>query len=924
MERRTAAKWLFVIALACFGFLGFSSAASAQEGTTVQGTQSSDASTAETGTVGGSNTAAFNGGPSASGGTGASAQQLGSNTGTVSQSGTAKSGDPVAGSQVTGVVGSNATIQNQNSATAPSAVSGDVAMANTAAVVLGPSATTDAGAAQAAQIGDNRADVTQSFTAQTGDAVAGSQVTGIVGGGEHTVQNQNSVDGAGTALSGDLDLVSVVAVVSGPLATSGDGDAQAGQIGSNDAVITQAVEASTGDAVYGSQVTGIVGGSATVQQQNAADGLGAEIGSGDTTVTVLAIVVSGPFAQAVGGDAQASQNGDNTADLLQDVEVASGDAVGGSQVTGAVGDEGGFLVVQNQQASDDFVVDSGDVTVGGGAVVIAGALASSTAGLQVPSGDAQASQIGDNDVAIAQDIEIGSGDAVAGSQVTGAVGYSDVTVQNQNSADFNTATSGDVEVDDFAALVVAGPVASSEDGDAQASQFGDNDLSVAQEITITTGDAVAGGQVTGVVATGSEVVIQNQNAGDGNVATSGSILDADLTVGLVAGPVAAAPAGDAQATQFGDNSIVADQSVEISTGDAVAGSQVTGVVAGDHADITVQNQNSGDGNIATSGTMFDADLTVIVNAGPLAAGEISLHTDPAELEILAAGDDAQASQIGDNSIDVAQSVNVGTGDAVAGSQVTGVVAGHGSDITIQNQNSAADNFATSGNVEEVIVDASIGAGPTASAFDDAQAEQIGDNSVTATQSVEVATGDAVSGSQVTGVVAGWGSDVTIQNQNASEFNIATSGSVLLAENNLDVNAGPSATSEEGDAQAQQFGDNDLVFAQEAIVSSGDAVAGSQVTGVVGGNEAVIQVQGTDEGSGALSGTVFATNTAGGGLTASAVAPLGDADAQQIGDGTFDGVQDLTFESGDAVAGSQVTGQVGTGGTSATTRVSGMI
>jgi hypothetical protein len=119
------------------------------------------------------------------------------------------------------------------------------------------------------------------------------------------------------------------------------------------------------------------------------------------------------------------------------------------------------------------------------------------------------------------------------------------------------------------------------------------------------------------------------------------------------------------------------------------------------------------------------------------------------------------------------------------------------------------------------------------------------------------------------------------------------------------------------------GNNSLVFSQDAVVASGDAVAGSQVTGVVGGNEAVLQLTGSDTGSVATSGTVVASNTAGGFLTSTAVAG-GNADAQQIGDGFFDGTQTLDFGSGDAVAGSQVTGQVGTAGTSETITVSGML
>src|SRR5262249_40645954 len=137
---------------------------------------------------------------------------------------------------------------------------------------VGPYANASDGPANASQLGDNSLELTQTAQVSTGDAVGGSQVTGIVGGGEHTVQNQNTAAcGDECARSGDIGSVDTFnegdAVV-GPTAISDADEVQASQVGDNDAVIEQSIGAQTGDALFGAQVTGVVGGSATVQNQN--------------------------------------------------------------------------------------------------------------------------------------------------------------------------------------------------------------------------------------------------------------------------------------------------------------------------------------------------------------------------------------------------------------------------------------------------------------------------------------------------------------------------------------------------------------------------------------------------------------------------------------------------------------------------------
>src|SRR5262249_33636913 len=153
------------------------------------------------GPVAGMNAAAIGAGPAAAGVLGTSqSQQLGDNAVSVNQSSTAKSGDSVAGSQVTGSVGGNATVPKQKRSIRAVALSGPAVVSNVAVVNAGPKAGTLGSTAQVGQFGDNSVTAIQKSEAVTGDAVAGSQVTGAVGSGA-TVQNSNSSFG-GLAITG--------------------------------------------------------------------------------------------------------------------------------------------------------------------------------------------------------------------------------------------------------------------------------------------------------------------------------------------------------------------------------------------------------------------------------------------------------------------------------------------------------------------------------------------------------------------------------------------------------------------------------------------------------------------------------------------------------------------------------------------------
>lgn len=721
---RSLARMLVVAALACFGLLGLAAMAFAEENV-VQGSNSSlDAETAS-GETTGVNESAFTGGPTALADTSSQATQNGRNTGTAKQSGKAKSGDSVAGGQVTGAVADDVTVQNQNTAVDPLSETGVSELENFAEFTLGPLAS----GSSASQLGDNVLDIIQEADASTGDAVAGSQVTGIVGEGEHTVQVQNSIDcGGDCALSGDSLNVNDLEALIGPVAE--DDTAQAAQVGDNDAAIEQSSITRTGDALSGAQVTGSVGGSAAVQGQNnsTCDGPCATSGTAgeDGGVTNAAVLTAGPRTDS--DVSQSTQNGDNALDVTQNDDAASGDAISGSQVTGLVSEEQGHLSVQNQQASDGDIAETGQAFAANELEADAGPDA-------LGADSAQASQNGDNAVKIDQTVGAITGDAVAGSQVTGAVAgdHAVVEVQNQNHA--GTADEGAIAL---------------------------------------SGNALAAAQVTGVVTgSGSTTDIQLANDATGDDSTGAF---SDFSLATNAAEVTAGTSGEAddvaEAGQVGDNVI----------------------------DIS---QVGNDGALA------------VLQAAPTAFADV-----------------ASASQNGDDAVTASQENVSASGDAVAGSQVTGAVSGSGSDTDVQATNTSIDAFATSGLDEGPVIAIpnvlEVAAGPVAEGDTSASASQIGDAMADLAQSADAGSGDAVAGSQVTGVVSP--EEVDVQVLNASEGDIALSGDVS-ATNEVEGTLGPEAFADV--ASASHNGDTGHTLGQDVITATGDAVGGGQVTGKAG-------------------------------------------------------------------------------------------
>lgn len=727
--------------------------------------------------------------------------------------------------------GDTSAVQGQNGAAATAAVSGPAAGVNGAVLTAGPAAAGIGSSSQSQQFGDNSVTAHQSSTAKSGDAVAGSQVNGVVGGGHNVVQNSNSSLGA-VALSGPAVVSNVAVANAGPRANSLGilGNAQSGQVGDNHMIVHQESEAISGDAVAGSQVTGIVGGDAIVANQNSSLG-----------------------SLAVSGGACAA-----------------------------------------------FVC-------GGGNILFAGAGPDALAvGLITPN--ANAAQFGDNDVVIRQATSAVSGDALAGAQVTGAVGADDMVVANSNSSRFSFGFSGPAVASNIG-LANAGPGATTIGllgNTSQVSQGGDNRLVLDQSSGARSGDAVAGSQVTGLVSSEiGNITVQNQQSSDFDFAISGAAI-AFNAMPVSAGPNAIAIGllgTRAQASQIGDNVVVASQHLDVASGDALAGAQVTGVVAGPGADVVVQNQGRALLPIAVSAPAIGVNVAP-VNVGPsaVAIGLIALTG-------------SSASQFGDNELVYGQDARVHSGDAVAGSQVTGVVSDGRGAVTVQNSNYAVVPISVSGLAVGIQVGAQ-NVGPNAIALSpiglaDARVSQFGSNLAAVDQRLVTGSGDAVAGSQVTGVVGGR-EDVVVANMNASILPIALTGPAIGFNFSL-ASAGPAARAFSlllpSSASASQFGDNVLLLTQDLVAESGDGVAGSQITGVVAESDPIIGNQNFSLFSLGRTGFVAGGNAGLGNVGSFAATPVGFASSQQTGTSALDGAQALDLGSGDGVSGSQVTGAV---------------
>lgn len=710
--------------------------------------------------------------------------------------------------------------------------------------------------------------------------------------GATELQGQNSATGAGAA-SGPSIGGNTAAFAQGPTAASVISSG-AQQLGSNRGKVAQRAKGTSGDAVAAGQVTGATG-SASVMNSNAA--LGAVSAAGTViTVNTLAAQV-GPLGISLIGVADVTQTGDNALDASQEVSADTGDAVVGGQVTGIAGAEHGSVSNMNAAAlllGLTLPATSANVSapfVAVGPTAIGGAL-----------GPASASQVGRNDEVLSQSAGATTGDVVAGSQITGMQGAGRPFEAQHSNAALGVVGIAGPPTSANTLTAFAGPTALS-DILARAQQSGDNVAEATQTVDATSGEAVVGSQVTGLVGQErARLAIQNQQASDFDFALSDVALSTNTLTTLDAGPFAGganvAEALVAQASQMGDNAVKFEQTSSAASSSTVSGSQITGAVAGARSDVDVVLSNVAPWSIAgglsggaisssqvtgvTAGDGSDINVSAQNNATlPGISSAVANFSGAANIATSNAGPaaigtfDASASQFGDDSIDATQVTNDGnTATLVAGP------------------------FASAGVV-------------TAPLLANARASQFGDDKVALSQEAASASGDSIAGSQVTGAVNGNGGTTDIQVSNQAIFALGISGAIPVP-NVATVTVGATARSASAflldTASAQQTGDSSADIGQTVEATTGDALGGAQVVGVVGGSERSVQPQNSALLVLGLSGNTLATNTLGGVIGPSAGTASGLlANVSANGDTITDIVQDFLSETGDAISGGQIVG-----------------
>lgn len=209
--------------------------------------------------------------------------------------------------------------------------------------------------------------------------------------------------------------------------------------------------------------------------------------------------------------------------------------------------------------------------------------------------------------------------------------------------------------------------------DVEITHTGDNEVDIHQSADSTTGQSLAGAQVGAFVGGGLFVV---SNVTDGARADSGNA-DADNGASADVGPFGSAPfLGDALITHEGDNEFDLFQSADAETGDALAGVQLFGTVAGD---TEIEATNNADDAHADSGSA-DASNSASGTVGPRAeAGFLG---------------DAGIVHEGDNEADGHQSARSKSGTALSGGQVFGSAGG--GQVRIVASNSSTNSRARSG------------------------------------------------------------------------------------------------------------------------------------------------------------------------------------------------------------------------------------
>jgi hypothetical protein len=289
------------------------------------------------------------------------------------------------------------------------------------------------------------------------------------------------------------------------------------------------------------------------------------------------------------------------------------------------------------------------------------------------------------------DLETGPADAS-----NDATGFAGLALADDN----------DVQIDDVTATAGA---------DANA-QEGDNDQSLDQAATASSGDAV-GGQVAGLVtsAGGSADVVADNASKKVDVSTGAADAsnDVDAFVGLAfadsdieVGPGAVDVDATADAglnAQDGDNTQHISQSADASTGDGVGG-QVLGVVSAGDASVDARNRSEKI-DLETGDATASNEVQVFVGLANADDGNVEVG------DVTATAGEESNVQDGDNEQSLDQTAEASSGDAVGG-QVAGVVtsAGGSADLVLDNASKKIDGEsgdAEFANSEQIFVGLSV-------------------------------------------------------------------------------------------------------------------------------------------------------------------------------------------------------------------------
>jgi hypothetical protein len=294
--------------------------------------------------------------------------------------------------------------------------------------------------AQVEKTGDNRARIVQRGSVRSGNAIAGSQITGLVQSGGRTRITKTNVSKDSKAVSGQASVDSIFGWTPGAVA-------EALQLGDSTLGVRQRLDATSGDAIAGSQLTGLaVSGIADITEVNTAEDAEAISGDADAD-SILASIVDGidPVPSA--------QEGDDDFDFSLRASAVSGNAVAGSQVVGGAITGIAELVAINES--------SGAQAVSGDASSSTSATAFNQPPVFLPGIDLPALQLpgivqeGDTRFRASQSADTRTGDATAGSQVIGLLGGGVLLARIDNGSDDDDSESGGAEASEV--LLFFGP-----------------------------------------------------------------------------------------------------------------------------------------------------------------------------------------------------------------------------------------------------------------------------------------------------------------------------------------------------------------------------------------------------------------------------------------------------------------------------------